>query len=254
MRVASILFCCFVALQGIVAPQGSAAVITGTFTAVSDSDFDLTAMGTDDWAYWNTTSDPATGGPKTNEKAGGTLISNMSPVGGGNVRGSGSSTRPVYDFIFSDGTSPVNGTVDNAIGLFNTQLNTVGAGVSLDVDLPTTTESTIYVWAGAYDGTGLFTASLPGAIDFTDTTLTGDGVTPKESGLYTLLVTPDNPNDTLNLSFVLGQSTGGNANMLISGVAVSVAPAVPEPSTFALAALGLFGLGWFGWRRQRRNV
>ncbi|NQT37735.1 MAG: PEP-CTERM sorting domain-containing protein, partial [Planctomycetes bacterium] len=30
----------------------------------------------------------------------------------------------------------------------------------------------------------------------------------------------------------------------------SVAAAVPEPSTFALAALGLLGLGWYGRRRR----
>ena len=29
------------------------------------------------------------------------------------------------------------------------------------------------------------------------------------------------------------------------------ATSVPEPSTFVLAALGLLGLGWFGWRRKR---
>lgn len=32
----------------------------------------------------------------------------------------------------------------------------------------------------------------------------------------------------------------------------SVAPAVPEPATFGLAALGLLSLGFAGWRRRRR--
>jgi len=27
-------------------------------------------------------------------------------------------------------------------------------------------------------------------------------------------------------------------------------PPIPEPSTFLIWALGLLGLGWFGWRRR----
>jgi len=223
-------------MLGASAPQGQAALITGTFTPVADSDFDLTALGTADWAYWSTTSNPAPGGPKTNEKLGGTLIGTISPVGGGDVRGSTSGTRPVYDFTFADGTSPAIGTVDNAIGLFNTQLDTVGAGVALEVILPTITPYTVYVWAGAY---------ATDAADFVDTALSHAGGAPEASALYALTVTPDTAGDLLSLSLTLSDDgSGGSSNVLISGVAVAAEPvgAIPEPASLSLLGLGLLAL------------
>jgi len=43
----------------------------------------------------------------------------------------------------------------------------------------------------------------------------------------------------------------GSSDDLVLSVNVESSNVVPEPSTFALAALGLLGLGWFGWRRKR---
>ena len=237
-----------------VSAQGQAAVITGTFTSVADSDFDLTSLGTADWAYWNTSSNPATGGPKTNEKSGGTAIGTISPVGGGDVRGSTSGTRPVYDFTFTDGTSPVSGTVDNAIGLFNTQLDTVGAGVSLDVILPAATTYAVYVWAGAYEtDVATFAASVSGATDYVNTSLSHTGGAPKASALYTLTVTPDTAGDTLGLSLTLtDDGSGGSSNVLISGVAVAAVrqpDLIPEPATLSLLGLGAL----LALRRRRRS-
>ncbi|HUT35973.1 MAG TPA: PEP-CTERM sorting domain-containing protein [Planctomycetota bacterium] len=231
MRLANVLLCCLAVALGAASTEARAGVITGTFAYVGDSDFDLTALGAADWAYWNTTSNLATGGPKTNWKSGGTLISTISPVGGGDVRGSSAASRPTYDFTFTDGTSPVSGTVDNVIGMFNTQLNTVGAGVALGVTLPTTDEYIVYVWAAAYVADeGTLTATLPGATNFVNTQLSEPGMT-KRSVLYTLRATPDNAGDTLGVSLVLSDSAGANAHVLVSGVATAIAP--PPPTYYA---------------------
>ena len=47
-------------------------------------------------------------------------------------------------------------------------------------------------------------------------------------------------------NYVLANSTALNGYTLFEGAAV------PEPSSFVLAALGLLGLGWFGVRRRRK--
>jgi MYXO-CTERM domain-containing protein len=46
------------------------------------------------------------------------------------------------------------------------------------------------------------------------------------------------------------QGVGGNGNFVLTEFNVFVN--VPEPSTFALAALGLLGLGFVGRRRRRK--
>ncbi len=216
----------------IFARPARASLITGTFTDVGDSDHDLTALGAADWAYWNTTSSPAAGTP-TNRKSGGTLIGAISPVGGGNTRGSSSGTRPLYDFTFTDGTAPVSGTVDNVIGLFNTQLNMPGAGVSLGVTLPTAAEYIVYVWAAGFGaGQGTLTATLPGAANFVNTQLSAPAAASKRSVLYTLRATPNTAGDTLGVSLVLSSSTDANGHVLISGGAAALAPPPPPPPTY----------------------
>jgi hypothetical protein len=247
LRIASAAFCLWAMAS--LGASVFAATINGSFASVSDTDFDLTAIGTADWAYWNTESNPATGGAKTNEKSGASMIGTMDPIGGDDVRGSNSGTRPYYDFSFSDGVSPASDTVDNVIGLFNTQLDGVGTGVGLTVMLPTTDTYEVTVWGAVFNGRGRFTASLPGATDFVHTTFSGAAPPgAKESGQFTLLVTPDNANDPLGLNFVLAEDTGNVAHVVISGVAASV---VPEPSTVALAGFGVLGLFGFGRRRKR---
>ena len=108
-----------------------AAIITGLYTGnVGNTTYNLSAMGTNDWAYWSSSASSGVSGVPTNEMSGATLIGNMSAVGGGTLRGSTSTTRPAYDFAYANGATPVSGITSNVVGLFNTQLNTAGAGVT----------------------------------------------------------------------------------------------------------------------------
>lgn len=225
-----------------------AALILGTAESKSAESFDLTALGGTDWACWSTSANPA-GGTPTNRKSGGVLVTGLYAVGGGSLRGSSSGTQPGITFTYTDGTSPASGSFVKPTGLFNTQLDTVGAGVGLSITLPTADTYLISVWGGAFGSVGVqgtFTASLPGATTYSDSSLTDNYDTTKNSMLYQLTVTPDNANDVLALSLVLGsQTASANEHVLINGVTLNV---IPEPGTPVL--LGLAGLAAVLRRRR----
>ena len=50
------------------------------------------------------------------------------------------------------------------------------------------------------------------------------------------------------------RAAGPGSELFLKGLIATqgISTAVPEPSTFALAALGLLGLGWYGRRRRKR--
>lgn len=226
------------------------AILTGSFLDSDNNRYDLTSMGDLDWAYWDTTSTNFTG--FTNRKSGGTAIANPAAVGGGNLRGS--STDTALDVGFTNGTSPISGNPNNLSGLFNSQLSTAGAGVSINITLPEAGKTYyITVWGSEYgteDDPGIFTASLTGASDYTYSAFTGGISTPKDVGLYNIAATPDNNNDVLSISYVLPPSIvgPGNSHVLFDAVAVS---AIPEPATYALL-LGTAVLTGLLYHRRRR--
>ncbi len=109
------LMCAFALLAAGTANAATVSIVSDN--AVDSPNYDLTnTYGIGDWAYWfsgvaggTSSADP------DNAKFGGSLIGPMTPVGTGVVNGSTSTTVPVYDFDFTDGTSPVSGTASNLI-------------------------------------------------------------------------------------------------------------------------------------------
>jgi len=226
--------------------MSSQADLIGSVTPVPGANtvYNLTDLGTLDWTFYDTTANPANGLP-TNDKLGGTAIGTVIALGGGSLRGSASSTTEP-DFTFTDGTSPSAGTGDNPGGLFNTQLDTIGAGLQLTIDLPTTDLYSVHIWTAAFFARGTFTATLPGFSNYSDqTTDDNTGAGPKQSYMYTLTVQANNAGDDLTINLVTDTDRGSSAHVLLGGVAVSV---VPEPATLTML---LSGIGVLGFMRRR---
>jgi hypothetical protein len=242
-----------------VVPSVNAATLSGNVSAdfTGNTTFNLTDMGTLDWAYWNQEPSPATGVP-TNSKSNATLIGSATAVGGGSVRGSTStSSMPENIFTFSNGSTTASSSSGvQATGIFNTQLTQSGAGVSILVDLPTVQTYTVYIWASAFAmNSSTFTAALSGATSFVSTALVDNtSSSAKDTYLITLTVTPNTAGDDLTLTAVAGTSGGASSHVLISGIAVSPF-AIPEPGTSAaLAGVAVLGAGALGVRRRRVNA
>lgn len=234
-------------LLGLVS-AGHAASLTGTVAAVEDGTaYDLTALGTADWAYWSTADNPA-GGVPTNEKSGSDMLAALYPVEGSAVRGTASGSTEA-DFTFSDGTTVESGTVEGPLGLFNTKLRETGYGVGVYVTLPTTGEYTVYVWGAAYRAQiGTLTVAMTGAEDVSLNAFEGVETTnPKETWLFTINAQADVPGALLSLELVLTESLGASANIAITAVAVAGTGGDVETTFASLINAGLDDVQTFGY-------
>jgi hypothetical protein len=237
---------------GFAAPASAALIAITAVSAVDTPDYDLTNVyGIDDWAYWSQTASSLTSPlAPSNEKLNASLIGSITPFGGGGIRGTTATSVPDYDFLFSNGTSTVSGLVNNVPGVFNTQLGTNGlnAGVQLSVIAPSADPFNVYVWATVFSGTSVLTADIGSATATSPTYITSGTRAP--GSLFTILVTPDNAGQVLNIRYGLTAQTDVNANASLSAVAVGPVP-IPEPSTLVLlVGGGLLGFG--AWRRRRQ--
>lgn len=236
----------------VLAASAQAAIVTGSISFVEDDTlFDITTLGSEDWSYWTTSDNPASG-TATNSKLDGTIISDLFNVGGTSVRGTGSGSTSA-DFTFTDGTSLESGTVTDLSGLFNSSLNNVGLGIGLEFTLPTTDIYTIAIWAAGYRvDEATLTASFEDGTKWENAELiTGATTSPKDTYMYSITAQADTAGDILGIDLILTDSGGASANLTLTGAATSLA-AVPEPSTTAVFILSS-ALGFAFIRRRRKT-
>jgi CSLREA domain-containing protein len=175
------------------APAGT---LSGT-VATAASSYNLTALGTTDWAHWG-----ALGNINgfEHKATGGTKISNVTRLGNG---GYGTYTQPTRKVSWTDGTPVAQYGNDQSYLWAN---DAIGAGYSFTVPASTTTQ-TLYVYLGGYSSGGTLTAHLSdsSAADYV-TTLSG-------SALYTNVVAitfkAGSAGQTLTLSYAKSQSING---------------------------------------------
>ncbi|HBR93934.1 MAG TPA: hypothetical protein DEA90_07190 [Opitutae bacterium] len=212
---------------------------------------DLTATGNVDWAYWNTSANPASG-VATNDMNGGAGIGSIVAYGTGTtVRGTSFGTTA--DFSFTNGSATASGSVTNPTGLFNSVLNTAGEGVQLDFTLAQAGQAyTIDLWtAGFGTPSATIVASIPGATYNSGLISNPDGgayggAGAKNSYRYTFTVVADSDNDVFNFSIATGGTQQGSGHVIISAATI----AVPEPATYATIA-GLSALVAVMVRRRK---
>jgi len=235
-----------VGVIGLLGLSASGATLSGSLTTSVASPVDLTAMGTVDWATWDYRAGSAgTNGVASNRKLGGTAIGVATALKGTPRGITGTIPAPAPAYSYTDGTSPT--TLSNTLigALTDTSVNVVGSGVRLTVAGDPTRPRTVNVYLSGFNGVGAFTATLNGATQYFN-----DGVSYVNSirtpALYTLTFQPDSAADLLTIQYeVESLSGGGNANMDLQAVAVSV----PEPGVISAVGLGAVGL----MRRSRRR-
>jgi hypothetical protein len=128
------------------APTGS---LVGT-SSVAAASYNLTALGTSDWAHWGTGQNATAFDDKANIVS---QISNVTPLGPGSY---GAYSDPSRSVSWSDGTPLKTDTNDQTYIWAN---NAINAGYSFTVPAGTATQ-TVYVYLGGYDSGGTLTATL----------------------------------------------------------------------------------------------
>ncbi|MBC2602786.1 PEP-CTERM sorting domain-containing protein [Puniceicoccus vermicola] len=230
----------------------------GRTDLASAAAFDLTEIGTTDWAYWDSavTTSPGVSGTATNEMDGGFGIGSISVSGIGSYLRGTSGFAINTEFSFSNGSGVESGTEAGVTGLFSEELATAGEGVQLDITLAEAgQEYVINIWTGGFatqfatvvgsmNGAESYTSGNTGGSGFGGAY--GDSASPREPYLYTFNVIADNPNEVFNFSIATAGTQSSSSHVLIAAASIA---AVPEPGTYALLA-GFCMLGFVMMRRR----
>jgi hypothetical protein len=209
-----------------VRPVQNGSVAGSQVTAAAS--YNLTTLGTSDWAHWGTTTNPTSFEHKA---TGNSLISNVTTLGNG---GYGSYADGSRNVTWTDGTPLASDSGDSGYLWANSAL---GAGYSFTVPAGTTAQ-TLYVYAGGYSSGATLTAHLSdgSAADFV---ATGSG-TGLYSNFYTITFKAGAPNQTLTVSYVKSSNiggTGGSVDLMAAALAGAVAVKDTTPPTASSTAL-----------------
>ncbi len=126
--------------------QPTGGSLTASVAAGSTSPYNLTTLGTRDWAHWNAN--------YIHKASGGGQISNVTRVGGGNY---GVATQSVRNVSWSDGTPAASGSSDNSYIWCN---NTQDAGWTFTVPADTTSRTLKVLFSGTVGGSITLSAHL----------------------------------------------------------------------------------------------
>ncbi len=163
--------------------------------------------------------------------------------------------------VTGTGSGSYGGAGVDLIGTYWQAPNNVGGSVDLDGNAPGGVSQTLNLSAGTYQLT-FYLSGNPDGGDPTKTVVVSVGSVTDETFQYT---TGDNSYGSMDyvmetvdftvttagpvtLSFASQDNINSPWGPVIGDVAVT---AVPEPSTWAMMALGFAGLGLAGWRRRR---
>jgi len=211
----------------------------------------LTTAGPIDWAYWSQITNGASAAP-SNDKSGGTAISDLGIAGGTDRQASGVNT--VEKYRFTDGTSPTSATNVSLGGLvFNNRLgtNAAGKGLPLQIAGDPASERVLSLSPGGFGAPGILALTLAGigspGIDGTQVFTTA---APKNIAIYTLRFKPDQLGDLLPISYTAASITDTKSGQV--GIEAVTVAAIPEPRAMTLGLVGMLLI--FRRRGSRRGL
>ncbi len=197
-----------------VTPSGT---LSGQSAAASSS-YNLTSLGTADWAHWGR---GGTYGNFDHKAAGGSQISNVTTLGSGASYGGYSDNS--RNASWTDGTPDASDTSEHGYIWAN---NVIGAGYSFTVPADTATR-TLYIYAGGYSSGSTLTAHLSdGSSADVVFTASGNAI---YTNLYTITYKAASAGQKLTISYVKSTNingAGGSVDLI-----AAVMPGAPTQDT-----------------------
>lgn len=192
-----------------IAAPGAGSLVGSQITAVSS--YNLTTLGTTDWAHWGR---GGVYGRFDHKASGGSQISNVTQInpGGASFGGYTDNSRST---TWTDGTPTASDSNEHGYIWAN---NAVGAGFSFTVPAGTTSH-TLYVYAGGYDSGATLTAHLSDGME-ADYVATASS-SGRYNELFTITFKAASAGQTLTISLVknsMVNNAGGSVDLMAAAL------------------------------------